>query len=446
MAGKSQGNAYPEYGSTNALSLTFGVSHTNSQVLDTPTPQSTDIDEWQAAVDAAVARVAHIDAVTRHINNASEQRGRSWSLPVELTEQARIPVWTSRREWLRQFRHHINSPAGKALCARRLIKPDKAYAVAEAHAHFAESRTGRGVTAARSTIAARAKVSASTVNRARRILIDLKMGVEHARGRNLRTIEFLAAEAHHGGQQHRAASTWALSSPQSIVESTPPTKTPTYRPARTAKYRNRRSRRSVDIAEFQPPCQVAPRTTTADTLSSVCFLSCEVLPLGRTHQRASTRTHPPTKKRNRRLKSPRPLEVQRTAAELITHAPALSPPGHIGAVCDVLIRAGIDHTRWTGRDIARALSLDTKERGWIWPTAASLTSPLAYLRYRINGIDWTKKSPSEQRKAADLARREEQEQLERMHEQRARTAANPEHRAQMLAGIRAHLTARLQPR
>jgi hypothetical protein len=115
-------------------------------------------------------------------------------------------------------------------------------------------------------------------------------------------------------------------------------------------------------------------------------------------------------------------------------------------VCDVLIRAGIDHTRWTGRDIARALSLDTKERGWIWPTAASLTSPLAYLRYRINGIDWTKKSPSEQRKAADLARREEREQLERMHEQRARTAANPEHRAQMLAGIRAHLTARLQPR
>ncbi|MDV6271525.1 Rep protein [Rhodococcus globerulus] len=448
MAGKSQGNAYPEYGSTISQPRAFGVSPTSSLVLDTTTSPSANIDEWQAAVDAALARVAHLDAATRQLNKASEQRGRSWALPVEPTEQARIPVWTSRREWLRQFRHHINSPAGRALCARRLIKPDKAYAVAEAHADFAESRTGRGVTAARSTIAARAKVSESAVNRTRRILIDLGMGFEHARGRNLKTIEFLAAEAHHGGQQHRAASTWALSSPQAIVVSTPPIKTPKYHSSRAgkraAKYRTRQSRRSDTVTEFQQPNQVPSATTAADTLSSVSFLSCEVLPLGRTHQRASARTHQ-DKNLNCRSKSPRPIEVQRTAAELITHAPALSPPGHIGAVCDVLIHAGIDHTRWTGRDIARALSFDTKERGWIWPTASSLTSPLGYLKHRIKGIDWTKKSPSEQRRAADLARRKEQEQLERMHEQRARAAANPQHRAHVLAGIRAHLSAKLQP-
>lgn len=203
MAGTSQGSAYPEYSPTHSISPTFGVSHIGTQ---SAVPQSTEVDEWQAAVDDALSRIARLESATRQLNESTDQRGRSWSLPVEPTEQARVPVWTSRREWLRQFRHHTTSPAGKALCARNLIKPDKAYAVAQAHAHFAESHTGRGVSAAKSTIAARAKVSESSVNRARRVLIALGMGIEHVRGRNLKTLEFLAAEAHHGVNstaQHR---------------------------------------------------------------------------------------------------------------------------------------------------------------------------------------------------------------------------------------------------
>ncbi|KJF19342.1 hypothetical protein SZ00_06269 (plasmid) [Rhodococcus sp. AD45] len=447
MAGMSQGNAYPEYRSTHSISPTFGVSHSSTH----PTvPGSAEVDEWQTAVDAALAAVARIDTATQQLNKSSDQRGRSWALPVEPTEQARVPVWTSRCEWLRQFRHHINTPAGKALCARRLIKPDKAYSVAEAHAYFAESRTGRGVTAAKSTIAARAKVSESTVNRARRVLIDLEMGIEHVRGRNLKTLEYLAAEAHHGGQQHRAASTWSLSSPRGVVVATPPIKAPKKRLSRSVErtLRYRASRAAVTGSASQELTnQVPPATMVTDTLSSVGFLSCEVLPLGRTHQRAHAGIPAPTNKMKiKAAGEPRPLELQRAAAELITHAPALTPPGHIGAVCDILRNAGVDPTRWTGRDIARTLSRDTAQRGWIWPTTASLTSPLAYLRRRLDAIDWTGKSPSEQRKAADLARRKEQEQLETTYAQRAKTAANPEHRAKVLAGIRAHLTANLRLR
>ena len=162
MAGTSQGSAYPEYSPTHSISPTFGVSHIGTQ---STVPQSTEVDEWQATVDNALSRIARLESATRQLNESTDQRGRSWSLPVEPTEQARVPVWTSRREWLRQFRHHTTSPAGRALCARNLIKPDKAYAVAQAHAHFAESHTGRGVSAAKSTIAARAKVSESSVNR-----------------------------------------------------------------------------------------------------------------------------------------------------------------------------------------------------------------------------------------------------------------------------------------
>ncbi|MGH7961442.1 MAG: replication protein, partial [Candidatus Binatia bacterium] len=126
------------------------------------------------------------------------------------------------------------------------------------------------------------------------------------------------------------------------------------------------------------------------------------------------------------------------------HAPALRPTGHIGAICDLLRDVEIDTTRWTGRDIAQTLSRDTADRGWIWPTRSSLISPLAYLRRRLDGIDWTGESPSEQRKSADLARKREQELLENSHVQRTKMAANPEHRAKILASIRAHLTCKQQ--
>ncbi len=440
MAGMSQGSAYPEYTPTHSISPTVGVSRigTRSAVL-----QSTEVDEWQAAVNGALTRVARIEAAARQLNESTDQRGRSWSLPVEPKEQARVPVWTSRREWLRQFRHHTTTPAGKALCARNLIKPDKAYVVAQAHAYFAESHTGRGVCAAKSTIAARAKVSESSVNRTRRVLIALGMGIEHVRGRNLRTLEFFAAEAHHGGQQHRAASTWSLSSPRTVVATTPPRKVAKTRLPRASQRIPRRRDRSPHkdgINRVNRPHNGRPGPIGTDTLSSVGFLSSEVLPLGRTHQRVHARTVPTPKKRSTSRSSPRPLALQRTAAELVSHAPALRPPGHIGAICDLLRDVKIDTTRWTGRDIALTLSRDTADRGWIWPTRSSLSSPLGYLKRRLDGIDWTGESPSEQRKAADLARKREQQLLENSHVHRTKMAAGPDHRAKILASIRAHLS------
>lgn len=439
MAGMSQGSAYPEYTPTHSISPTVGVSRigTQSAVL-----QSAEGDEWQAAVDGALARVARIEAAARQLNERTDQRGRSWSLPVEQKEQARVPVWTSRKEWLRQFRHHTTTPAGKALCARNQIRPDKAYVVAEAHAHFAESHTGRGVCAAKSTIAARAKVSESSVNRTRRVLIALGMGIEHVRGRSLKTLEFLAAEAHHGGQQHRAASTWSLSSPQTVVATTPPQKVAKTRPFR-ASARAPRSRAWSPLGNGlnrdNPPNTGRRGSRGADTLSSVGFLSSKVLPLGRTHQRVHARTQPTTKKRSS-ARTPRPLALQTTAAELINHAPALRPPGHIGVICDLLRDVKIDTTRWTGRDIALTLSRDTADRGWTWPARSSLSSPLGYLRRRLEGIDWTRESPSEQRKSADLARKREQQLLETSHVRRSKMAADPDHRARSLASIRAHLS------
>ncbi|WP_154100384.1 hypothetical protein [Rhodococcus sp. YH3-3] len=112
------------------------------------------------------------------------------------------------------------------------------------------------------------------------------------------------------------------------------------------------------------------------------------------------------KPENTQRSTPRPIELQRTAAQLIAHIPALKTVRHVGRICDVLVNTDIDITRWTGRDIARELTADTQSRGWVWPT--QLTRPTAFLRWRLAQIDWSKLSPAERARENDRARLAEQ--------------------------------------
>ncbi|GAA4470905.1 hypothetical protein GCM10023094_00630 [Rhodococcus olei] len=102
----------------------------------------------------------------------------------------------------------------------------------------------------------------------------------------------------------------------------------------------------------------------------------------------------------------RPLGLQRAAAELVERIPALRRlvgiddltgrrRGHIGSICDLLVEAGIDTDRWTGIDIARALTLDGVARGWTWPSTDSMTSPLRLVAFRLGRLDWSGISPTE---------------------------------------------------
>lgn len=106
----------------------------------------------------------------------------------------------------------------------------------------------------------------------------------------------------------------------------------------------------------------------------------------------------------------RPLALQRAAAELVERIPALrglvgiddltgQRRGHIGTVCDLLVEAGIDTDRWTGVDIAQALTLDGIARGWTWPTADAMTSPLRLVAWRLRQLDWSGISPTEHKVA-----------------------------------------------
>lgn len=68
----------------------------------------------------------------------------------------------------------------------------------------------------------------------------------------------------------------------------------------------------------------------------------------------------------RQRDTPRPLPLQRLAAQLAVRCRGLDR-GHIGALCDALDTAGIDPQHWTARQLTDALNDDMRTRGWSWP-------------------------------------------------------------------------------
>lgn len=422
----SQGNSHPELVTTPV----FGESHTDPETgIAAPTCADIDV-EWANAVRSAVEHIEQLET----INADSGQRGTSWALPVDPSEQSRVPIWSGRAEWLRQLRHQVTSTDdGRTALARERITVDTLMAIANAHARFADTRTGRGVTASKARIAEHAGVSDSTLKRCRRVLKALSMGVEHARGRTLSNLEFHAAEAHHGGAQHKAASTWSLSSPKTVVMSTPPIKRPsrTRRPrtATPTAARARTAQRTASaLGENPRPQSRGPLSLSG---SFVVFSS-----VGSSHQRARR-----ARTKTISAHSPRPIELQRAAASLAANAPAFNA-GHIGAIADVIRSAGIDTARWTGRDIARALSRHTAETGQIWPTASEINSPAAFLRFKLSQLSWTGQSPSEVREQADATRLREIAIRKAEHARRDAAAASTTNRAAARAAFAQHMAHR----
>lgn len=416
MTGTSQGNAHPEPASTLPPNDT---RYSLASRLHSPVSE----DEWAQAVQQATENVAHIET----LNRTSNQRGNSWSLPIPDGTYAHTPTWTSRTHWQHQVRTLLNSPTGRRLCTTHTISTEAVFAVAVIHASHAESTTGRSVTASRNTIARRAGVSTSTLKRARRVLTALGVAVELVRGRYLNRFEAMAAESHHGHRQFRAASTWALTTPRSITTTvTAPYKKPR-RPSRaTLRTAARRSRTTT---------RNHPQSGHRDPLSPSGGFALKALAFKISPTRAQTRAGTTT--RQTTPTTPRTIHLQRAAAELVAHAPALRPAGHIGTICDILQRTSIDTARWTGRDIAHQLTTDTQNRGWTWPN--HIPQPAAFLRWRLAQIDWSTTTHSEKKNNHDRSRREEQ--LTRHAELRARNegAATETTRTEIIRTLRIDL-------
>ncbi|NMM90387.1 hypothetical protein B2J88_39680 [Rhodococcus sp. SRB_17] len=439
MKGTSQGNSHPDHGTTPIENDVSGESQRDPE-NGADAQSCTDLDtEWTQAVNAATARVAQLET----FNADNLQRGSSWALPVDPSEQSRVPIWSGRTQWLRQLRHQVTATeAGRAILAAQRLAVDTLMACANAHARFAETKTGRGVTASKARIAEHAGVSDTTLKRSRRVLKALSMGVEHARGRTLSSFEYMAAEAHHGGNQHKAASTWSLSSPKAVVMSTPPIERPQHarRTRATARAAAFRACTQPKTQPTESPAGDNPQPSARGPLSPSAFV-CSSSSVGSTHQRARAR------KKSSTHTTQRPIELQRAAASLAIHAPVFDPKDrigtprqHIGTIADRILGAGIDTTRWTGRDIAQTLSRHTAENGQLWPTVSAITSPAAFLRWKLSQLDWTGPSPSEIRTQSDDTRRKEIAERQAERARRDAAAASVASRAAARASFAQHQT------
>jgi hypothetical protein len=420
VVGTSQGSPYPESVSSylqqkNSYSAQIRViSATNAPVNGISDPDLAD------SIARAEERINRITT----LNTDSEQRGQSWCLPVDHTEQARTPLWTGRAKWQRQVRELLNTPTGTDACRQHQVDPQRVFAVAVTMAGFAEQRTGRRVAASRTALAERTGTSVSVVQRARRVLSALHVAKEMARGRFLRTIECWAAGAHHGGHQTRAASVWALISPKSVLQRLTSPNTPTETSSQT----------TPQAPECgSAPTKTYPQTNIPDPLSVVLAFSSSSS-VRKNYTNARTRKGHQKKFKTRK---PKPLNLQRAAAELIRYAPALMPHGHIGVISNALIRHSIDTNRWSGRDIARTLTEDTKLRGWIWPNISDLKDPVRFLHWRLARIDWSVPSPTELAFAAKKQRDEDRRTAANEAAARNQRVASPSVREAALALIRA---------
>lgn len=429
MTGTSQGNAHPETSSTVQISATSGVSpEVNHAEPTLPNPFAEG--EWEAIVAAAVAAVAEreaaeaqardqidaaeaqTEAAIAELLEAQPAGSRAFSLPVAPGACTHVLPWHSRTYWLSLCEWVVmHTDRGQAALKRHGIAAETFVRGCVAHAQFAESATGRRVSACLDTLVSRSGLSVDQIKRCRRVLKALELGVEQARGKKLNGLEREAAarqyEKIHGKAPVRpqggAASVWTLSAPQWAVEAMPapekkvrPKQRPRRRPARAVRNTTPASRPGSSASR-------SSRGYAPQSPSGFLGSSCSVRNNSLTRKRAGEMNHTTTA-------SMRPLALQKAAAELVERIPALrglvgtdeltgQRRGHIGSVCDLLVEAGIDTDRWTGIDIAQALTLDGLTRGWTWPTTESMTSPLRLVAYRLGQLDWSGISPTEHKVA-----------------------------------------------
>ncbi|UZF48276.1 hypothetical protein [Rhodococcus rhodochrous] len=418
MPGTSQGSAHPETRPTTCIS-TLGVS-TDTEDADHPRPQPFTDAEWDAIVAAAVANVAAIEAAQAQDHPAEDAvydlldaqpagTRAALSLTIPAGACARVPTWHSRHYWLALCEWIVShTERGRAALKRHGIAARTFIRVCAAHAEYAESTTGRHVSVSLATLATKDALSIDQLKRGRRVLKTLDLGVELVRGKKLNSTEREAAARLHSqthGQppsrpQIGAASVWALSAPGWAVETMPAPEKTHKKPQRRPRRRPTRSTQETRTAAPSPltfPQRSSPSSAPQSPSGSLSVS----LSVRKDHQ-ARTRAGD----QNSTSTTPRPLALQRAAAQLIERIPALRTvigiddatgrrQGHIGSICDLLVDAGIDTDRWTGIDIAHALNHDGAARGWTWPPADAMTTPLRLVAYRLSRLDWTGSSPTE---------------------------------------------------
>lgn len=481
MPGTSQGNAHPENTSTVKTSASFSASSEVNAARSALLQPFAD-GEWEAIVAAAIASVAELEAAEQYAHEqdvadaaeatitelleAQPAGSKTYSLPITPGASAHILTWRSRTYWLSLCEWVItHTERGRAALKHNGIAANTFIRGCAAHAHYAESTTGRRVAASITTLTNRFGLSVDQIKRCRRALKSLELGVEQARGKKLNGIERQAATRHYErtyGEaptrpQIGAASVWALSAPKWAIQAMPEQRR---RPRLKRRPRSRPTRSPHTITAAPQTSPTTTRSSKGSAPQSLCRSVLLNLSFRKDHlTRERTGEDNPTT-----TPSTKPLNLQRAAAELVIRIPALrgivgvndltgQRRGHTGSICNLLSEAGIDTDRWTGVDIAEALTLDGSARSWTWPTTDAMKSPLRLVAWRLAQLDWSGASPTERKVQGRQLPQEDPVAASYRLVRARRTAvaatqnpqappASPEHRQAIRAQLAAVLTAR----
>jgi len=256
---------------------------------------------------------------------------------------AAVPAWLSRPAWIGGVRDWALSPNFATVCLSVRVSMTAATLVliAVAWAESANHGDGRNAALTQHEIARRVRCSPRTVRRAWRVLEAGGWAVEIMRGHGSCT---------RAGVGNRA-SVWHLVS------------------------------RRIDQSETAVPgdnVHLPPK-------AGVCLLPHVGInspsAQGAPESNSVNEEHP-----QRALRAtPRPLPVQRLAAELALTLGGLGR-AHIGAICDAITGAGIDPGVWSASAITAALNADMRQRGWYWPDRVE--KPGAFLAARLGRLKW----------------------------------------------------------
>jgi len=301
----------------------------------------------------------------------------------------------------------LSSAEGEAARRAARISVWSYLAVAKADRDAADYATGRGLSTSNARCAAAALVGERTAERARALLAARGFAVTVVPGRYLTNDERAAARAAHGRLQLRAASVRALTLPRGSQRPVESGDLPASR-------RDAGSTHVPKVINATRPMQLThvlkTKTTRADA-----------------HETAAPRPQQGMRKRQPRARKPWPLATQQLASQLVDELPRLrvykGQPRHIGAVCALLARIGVDGSDWTGEGLKAAVDRYSAARGIVPAELSRQHSPQAYYAWLIRATLAESPEPNRrrhERAQADSRARRARHAAERAEEARKR--------------------------
>lgn len=318
-----------------------------------------------------------------------------------------IAAWTSGHAWFDAVMDDLSSAEGEAARRAARISVWSYLAVAKADRDAADYATGRSLATSNARCAATALVGERTAERARALLAARGFAVTVVPGRYLTNDERAAARATHGRSQLRAASVRALTLP-------------------------RGSQRPVESGDLPASRRDAGSTHVPNVVNATSPMHLTTVGKSKTtradaHETAAPRPQPRTKKRQARSRKPWPLATQQLASQLVDELPRLrvykGQARHIGAVCALLARIGVDGSDWTGEGLKAAVDAYSAAHGVIPAELSRQRSPLAYYAWLIRATLAESPEPNRRRHErvhADARARLARQAAERAAEQRKR--------------------------